>query len=53
MGGIYLAMLTDDTPSPFLPADEAVNSGKEEEKPAPRQEREEERHESRGQDGAD
>ena len=35
MGGIYLAMLTDDTPSPFLPADEAVNSGKEEEKPAP------------------
>lgn len=35
MGGIYLAMLADDTPSPFLPADEAVNSGKEEEKPAP------------------
>ncbi len=29
MGGIYLAMLTDDTPSPFLPADEAVNSDKE------------------------
>lgn len=35
MGGIYLALLADDTPSPFLPADEAVNSGKEEEKPAP------------------
>ena len=29
MGGIYLALLTDDTPSPFLPEDEAVNSGKE------------------------
>ena len=29
MGGIYLALLTDDTPSPFLPADEAVNSDKE------------------------
>ena len=24
MGGIYLALLTDDTPSPFLPEDEAV-----------------------------
>ena len=31
MGGIYLALLTNDTPSPFLPADEAVNSDKEEE----------------------
>lgn len=26
MGGIYLALLTADTPSPFLPEDEAVNS---------------------------
>ena len=31
LGGIYLAMLAAGTPSPFLPADEAVNSGKEEE----------------------
>ena len=31
MGGIYLAMLQASTPSPFLPADEAVNSDKEEE----------------------
>ena len=31
MGGIYLALLQQDTPSPFLPADEAVNSDKEEE----------------------
>ena len=35
MGGIYLAMLAADTPSPFLPADEAVNSGQDsEDKPA-------------------
>ena len=26
MGGIYLAMLTDDTPSPFLPEDETVTT---------------------------
>ena len=31
LGGIYLAMLAAGTPSPFLPADEAVNSGQEEE----------------------
>lgn len=34
MGGVYLAMLADDTPSPFLPTDEAVNSDKAEEEPA-------------------
>ena len=33
MGGIYLALLAADTPSPFLPEDEAVSVGREENAP--------------------
>ena len=34
MEGVYLMMLSKDTPSPFLPTDDQVTTGKDEQKPA-------------------
>ena len=36
MEGIYLVMLSKDTPSPFLPKDDQVNAGGEQPKDAPK-----------------